>query len=837
MPSPTLLVPGTLRLDSGVAPSDVTPVDFIAGWIRRRMPEFSSEPATPENRILVVKAKTGSGKSTVLPVGVFRILRDKSTPPRQRFRGGGVLCTQPRVLTAIELAKDVTAERYIDGARVRFNPDLALGARGTVGYQTGGPSDHPPRGLTYATAGVLATQLQHRTDDEMMNAYRFILVDEAHERSLDSDLLLLLLKNFFKRNEGNPRLFFVLLLSATFDPRRYADYFGVGAENVMRVKGRTHPIATHWPPRGTNNVPVEAAAVAARIHEESPNDPPEKADIMVFVPGGREAGAVAEALRERAEAYGSQGPPPFLVLLLNREVVQSQAGDYLRLKEAPALLPKVGGRRPSRRIIVATTVAETGLTIDTLRCVVDCGWSRTKEAYPPWGVVGLLTRPAPQSRIKQRMGRVGRLFPGDFYPLYTENVHEALDPQQAPDIITAGPAEIFLFLVWEQQRQKLRRRLEPEFRLEDLGLLDPPPPFAYLEAQAVAVACGFFAAAAPLPREWPPADPADQPAFSAQEAPPRGCGLTPLGQLAVKLGRVSMEGARVLLAGYVYDAAAADLATLVALFDSKPTSLLSVTELLKPPEGGLPPGARALRACLPPPLVSRHGGGEKAAPPTEEEAQYLRARLVLADDFLEGLLVFDAFAARLEGAEENLKGVADWAEGLGLNFTALVELARRREEVLTALVAAGLDPFRQDARRLAAAPLEEFTERAARLKRCLYEGLRGRLLRWEPEGSAGPGYYTKQGVRVRAPPLLSEVTLDRVRALEGESSVPAGWRPRWVVTDRVQFAPARPRPGEKEPPLLYEVRAGRVSVLDGAVDPDPDFDEPRAFSEGISGPA
>jgi hypothetical protein len=493
----------------------------------------------------------------------------------------------------------------------------------------------------------------------------------------------------------------------------------------------------------------------------------------------------------------------------------------------------VGGRRPARRVIVATTVAETGLTLDTLRYVVDCGWSRTKEAYPPWGVSGLLTRPAPQSRIQQRKGRAGRLFPGDFYPLYTENVHEALDPQQPPDIVTAGPAEVFLDLVWAQQRQKLRLRQPPEFRLEDLGLLDPPPPLAYLAAQATAAACGFLAADAPLPGEWPPPDPVDPP-LPGEAPPPRGYGLTLLGRLAVRCNRaVSMEAARVLLAGYVFEAAAADLVTVVALFDTKPSSLLSAAEIMGARPGAPPAGARALRACLPPALASRHGGGGgpgPAAPPTEEEAQYLRARLLLADDYLEGLLVFDAFAAKLEGAEERLGLVAEWAEGLGLSFEALAALAQRRAEIQEGLLAAGLDPFRLDARRLSAAPLEEFTGRAARLKRCLYEGLRGRLLRWAPGGPAGPGYYTKQGQKVRPPPLLGAELLDRLRALDGDGAAPPGWRPRWLVADWVRFAPVPPRPGEKEQPLLYEIRTGRVSVLDGMVDPDPELDEPRAFA-------
>src|SRR6185369_2792690 len=97
-------------------------------------------------------------------------------------------------------------------------------------------------------------------DAEIMGRYQFILVDEAHERSRDSDVTLMLLRNFYERNAGNPRLPFLLLMSATFDPARYAAYFRVGPENVVKVKGRAYPIETHWPAQGVNDYPAGAAA-------------------------------------------------------------------------------------------------------------------------------------------------------------------------------------------------------------------------------------------------------------------------------------------------------------------------------------------------------------------------------------------------------------------------------------------------------------------------------------------------------------------------------------------------------------------------------------------------
>jgi hypothetical protein len=809
MPLPTLLEPGSIRAHPGV-----TPLAYIQAWLRRRMPEYGGRDATLAGRVLVVRAKTGSGKSTVLPVGVFRLLRDEKTPPTVRYRGPSVLCTQPRVLTAVDLAKKAAADRPGLG---RLYPDMVLGE--TVGYQTGPLSASPPAGLIYATAGVLAAQLRLGDDASLMARYRFILVDEAHERSLDCDLTLMLLRNFFLRNAGNERLPFLLLTSATFDVARYADYFGVGADNVVEVEGRAYPITTHWPATGTNDFPSAAVATVLRIHAEHGDDPPGKGDILVFVPGASEALSVMMGLQV-ARA-------PLLVLSINREEVVAQGDSYQLVFEAVGRLPEVDGRRPARRVIVSTSVAETGLTVDTLRYVVDCGWARTQEVYPP-GVSGLTTRPAPRSRVEQRAGRAGRLFPGDFYPLYTRGVHAALDEQQPPDIYTAGPGSVYLALVREQQRQKLRRAQVPEFRVEDLGLLDPPPPEAFLAANATAVALGYISPRAPLPTRWPPAEleeavveAAD--AAAAPLAPVRGYGLTSLGHLAALFTRTSMEGSRVLLAGLVWGVAASDLATAVAYFGGSGVRgpWLPVRRPAGPPPL-LPPEAAALRAALPPFLALRVGGGAGAYP-SEAEAAHYRARLLLADDFIERVLLFDAFATRLDAARGDPAGVAGWCAELGLDFAALLGAARRRDELLEEMAAAGLDPFRAPHRRLAALPLEEFTEGARAFKRCLYDGLRGQLLRWAPDHPEGASYVTAQGLRVRTPPLFTDAMASRLRALGVTQGAADELRPRWLLTDQVQLKP-------KEQQLLYTVDANLVCVLDGFVDPDPDLDAPRSFA-------
>jgi hypothetical protein len=651
-------------------------------------------------------------------------------------------------------------------------------------------------------------------------------------------MTLMLLRNFYQRNTGNKQLPFLLLTSATFATRRYAEYFGVGVENIVEVIGRAYPIETHWPAQGTNDYPTEAAAVAVKIHEDHSDDRPERADILIFMPGGGETTAVAEALNKAVANYGKGGGhPPFLVLIINREVINSQMGDYPLVFEKPEQLPLVNGVRPARRIIVSTVVAETGLTIDTLRYVIDCGWSRTKEVYQPWGASGLLTRPAPRSRIEQRKGRAGRLFPGDFYPLYTKNVYEALEGQQLPEIISSGVEEIYLAVIREQQRQKLRTGKPPEFRVEDMTLLDPPPPEAFLAANATAVALGFVSARAPLPRKsWPPtelvktvlAEPVEEPLALA-----RGYGLTSIGHIAAMFTRTPMEGVRVLLAGYIWGAAASDLITAVAMFGTPLTDLLVGHGRPKKgaPPGALPPGAEALRAALPPFLVLRTGGSVTGVlPPAESEAFYFRSRILLADDFAEAILIFDAFARRIDASQGDIAAVAGWCAEVDLDFEAMLDAARRRESIIEEMMVAGLNPFRAADKQLTALPANRFTEGVCALKKCLYAGLGARLLRWDADHPEGATYVSMQGLRVQTPDLFTDAMASRLKALHVTRGPTDALRPHWILTDQIRLMPAPKRAEDVGYPLLYVATTNLVSVLDGYVDPDPEFGAARTFA-------
>jgi HrpA-like RNA helicase len=771
MSTPTLLERGNLTGAIGERHPNAIPVEYITGWLKARMPEFGGgRPTALGDRVLAVRAKTGSGKSTVMPVHIFRLLRPAGT--RGRYRGQSVICTQPRVLTAQTLARDIGASPHY--------PDMVLGE--TVGYKTGPVTLKPPDGLIYATAGVLAAQMRVMSDDEVAGLYRFIIIDEAHERQAEVDALLMRLKAFLRRNLGKKTLPFIILTSATFSAERVAEYFEA-PDNVVDVRGRAEPIREIWPAHGTNNYPAEAARVVAEIHSRyGCQDSPGQCDILVFMPGAAEIAAVRDELLRTLLALLHDGKPGYLVLTLTREDVTGDTLDYRLIKERADKLrypPYVTARmpegwdaatRPSRRVIVATVVAETGVTIETLKYVVDCGWSRTSETYFPGGETGLVTRPASRSRLHQRAGRTGRLFPGEYYPLFTKNTYNALDADQAPAIVTEGCGAVFMDVVTAQTGQD---GAAGPFDVRAIDMLDTPAPQALARPLELAVRGGWLEVAA----------------TAAGRA--AGATLTPLGQIAAMFDMTSLEGRRVVLGAFLWRVAMADAATLAALLswgrDLRQSPLLPAM----PKKYRL---AEAMRLGLPDHVRPAAAG---------TEAYHAHVSDLLECDFIETLAAFEGFVRALDTSEGDLGAVAEWCASAGVELRGALELASRREKVMGELTAAGVNPFWGDEWRLASASAAEFGAVVTRLKRCLYGGI---ALNTLTRDSAGK-YRTSRGTVVKAP---SRLTAGGVRPD----------LPHRVAVSHVEIRGPVAKPGEQPPPLLYTLSAGMCCVLDGSVPVD-----------------
>lgn len=475
MPLPTLLVKGKLFTNGQSV--DEIPINYLKQWITTKMPEFGyKEEITTSTRCLVVISETGSGKSTTLPTELMRIFRGKKFDPNAKYTGRSVICLQPKVLTTISIANDICDENWA--------PDNILGK--TVGYMTGSATTVMPKGghgLLYSTYGAFYAVLTTKTDEEIMNEYAIIIYDEAHSREIDNDIILMMLKNFYIRNKGNKKLPFLILTSATINADKYTAYLGLTDDNVLTVRGSAYEKTEHWPIISCPNYLNFAIEKTIELVKEdlegikngNPIDEPGKGDILIFVTGVAEI----KYIHKNLEAFA--GENAIMLIKLDGVAVQDNTKDYSFLEIPHDQLEGV-----YKRVIISTTVSETGLTIPSVKYVIEGGWNKTVECYfPP--AAGLISKPAPQSRVIQRMGRCGRLFPGEFYPTYPRIVFDALPKQQLPHIYIENFANVYLFIVKHRFN-----KTKGSFYYDEIDLLDYPDAKVFINANVMAHELGFL---------------------------------------------------------------------------------------------------------------------------------------------------------------------------------------------------------------------------------------------------------------------------------------------------------------------------------------------------------
>ena len=384
------------------------PHEYITSWLLNHEGKMGIQ-----NRILAVQSGTASGKSITIPSQVYIEL-----VKRRYSTGGGVICTQPRILTAVDTAKQIaltTSSQYTQVFKIGETTQFFK----TLPKQTG---------LIFATIGVMAMQMQLLTDDELIAMYRYIIIDEVHDRSLTTDLTLSLLKSFLYRNANNPKCPFVIIMSATFDPFRFIKYFyttsnaqslpaDAAFNNIIICKPAiTHERKKIWADVPIKNLVDETTRIFEHILDTAPApreswDPEipeddaiqETDDILVFVPGKTEFLKLKDKLMRMNDKRIQQGKTK-IAIILNSQAVSENRPEYRDLDIPIRAIPG----RFERRVILSTSVAETGKTFKTLRYVIDFGYDRTNEYNPTMKVETIVSKPAQIARIEQRWGRVGR---------------------------------------------------------------------------------------------------------------------------------------------------------------------------------------------------------------------------------------------------------------------------------------------------------------------------------------------------------------------------------------------------------------------------------------------
>ena len=378
-----------------------------------------------ENPVVVIVGETGSGKTTQLTQYLHEDGYSKY---------GMIGCTQPRRVAAMSVAKRVSDEM---GTELGEDVGYSIRFEDCTSEQTI---------IKYMTDGILLRESLREPD---LDHYCAIIMDEAHERSLNTDVLFGLLRDVVTRRH-DLRL---IVTSATMDSSKFANFFG--DVPVYIIPGRTFPVETFFSRNVVEDYVEASVKQALQIHLQA-----DEGDILVFMPGQEDIEVTCELLVEKLDELDEA---PQLAVL----PIYSQLPSDLQAKifqKAPDGL---------RKCVVATNIAETSLTVDGIKYVVDCGYCKLKVYNPRVGMDGLQVYPVSQANANQRMGRAGRTGPGMCYRLYTERQYkDELLATTVPEIQRTNLANVVLLL--------------KSLGVEDLmafHFMDPPPQDNLLNSQ------------------------------------------------------------------------------------------------------------------------------------------------------------------------------------------------------------------------------------------------------------------------------------------------------------------------------------------------------------------
>jgi HrpA-like RNA helicase len=369
-------------------------------WEKAQLPIFSCRSEfcqrLERERMLVVTAETGSGKSTQLPQYAAE------------YFGSLVVCTQPRVVAALSLARRV-AEEY-DGTSVGES----------VGYKVGNANRVVGSSIMFMTDAALIRDSQR---DPSLKHIRVLIIDEAHERSLNTDIVLGIAKLLLAQR---PNDFYVVIASATIDPARFLDYFDRQKSKPLEVKGRLFPVKeiNKPPPSGCSDQKLIETHIIPSVVE---NYPLHEGHILVFLPG---QGEIERALK----MFKSKLPDDCIALPLYGSQSPEEQEKVIKFNE-----------KGKRMVVFCTNVAETSLTIPDVRLVLDSGWAKEARYDVKRRLTVIETVRISRSSADQRKGRAGRTASGYCVRLYADA--ELKRPNIEPEILRSSLDLVLLQLI------------------------------------------------------------------------------------------------------------------------------------------------------------------------------------------------------------------------------------------------------------------------------------------------------------------------------------------------------------------------------------------------------
>ncbi|WCJ30948.1 RNA helicase family protein [Euphorbia peplus] len=377
-------------------------------------------------QVVVIVGETGSGKTTQIP----QYLHEAGYTKR-----GKVGCTQPRRVAAMSIASRVSQEM---GVRLGHEVGYSIRFEDCTSDKTI---------LKYMTDGML---LQEFLSEPDLASYSVVMVDEAHERTLSTDILFGLVKDLARLRPDLK----LLISSATLDAAKFSDYFD--SAPIFRIPGRRFPVEICYTRTPEADYLDAAIVTVLHIHIEEPAG----GDILVFFSGQEEIETAEEILKHKIRVCGQKIAELIICPIYANLPTELQAKIFEPTPEG------------SRKVVLATNIAETSLTIDGIKYVIDPGFCKTKSYNPRTGVESLLVEPISKASARQRLGRSGRTGPGKCFRLYTAySYHHDLEDNTVPEIQRTNLANVVLLL------KKLGIH-----DLLDFDFMDPPPSEAIIKA-------------------------------------------------------------------------------------------------------------------------------------------------------------------------------------------------------------------------------------------------------------------------------------------------------------------------------------------------------------------
>lgn len=768
-PPITLLKPGSLIPRMGESKADLdklVPINYIMNWIGNQLDnskQSKGKKLSMSDRVIVLLSKTGSGKSTSIAPHIY--LRFF---PKYRKR---IVITQPRVLTAIEIPRDIAS---IPTYQKPNENGLSIELYRNLGYQTQEfVRKTKERGIMFSTTGILLQFLKTMSDSDFIKRFKFIIIDEAHDRSLDVDLVLFLMKRLIQRNLNKDPPF-LILMSATLNVSEYSSYFNT--KTIFEVSGQSKPIEVRYPQFDIQNIYSHTALIIQEINakereevksNQEISDMMNKGirDIIIFMPSVSYIGKMVKSLEELNKTIDKK----ILPLAITSYDINQGSENYRLLMAPTDSLKLQDGSKPFRRVIVSTNVAETGLTLESLRYCIDTALVFTNEYNPRYDTFMFMVKPTTASMSLQRKGRVGRKFPGVFYPLFTESVFNHMIVDNTPNILVENITSHVLAMIAS----------DPDNEIDKLPiskLLTPPSDESLAQSLETLFVLGAIDSSG---------------------------SITKLGKMMNCFRKLSIQSCKMILSSIAYGASMQEVITLACLLEMKKSDIVMSGPKIKPTS----------TADL---IIDLYSNQNDNC----DYANYSRfkAKLLVGCEFLELLLIYERFTFQFQQGK-SISDIQTWCNEKGIVFRSMMKISETIEDVLWEVMNqikinplhfnnVGYDSNLYVAlKRTNDTSQTDLVDLVCKFKSCIYEGYKMNLLTWNEQEQA---YFNRYGIKIIVESkLVSTLSYQAIGADFKQN------RPKLLVCKNLLL--------KKGMSGSYEWTADMISIMDGFVQVDLDF--------------